>query len=51
MYAQYVIWSIDSVDREVNPYKKKVATFVATFCLHSYSTKDAKADQGVPLFF
>ena len=34
----------------VNPYEKS-CNFYKLFCVHSYSTKEAKVDKGVQLFF
>ena len=36
--------------RGVNPYEKS-CDFYKLFCVHSYSTKEAKVDKGVHLFF
>ena len=39
-----------SVNRGVNPYEKSW-DFYKLFCEHSYSTREAKVDKGVHLFF
>ena len=43
------VWSPE-LSRGVNPYEKS-CDFYKVFCVHSYSTKEAKVDKGVHLFF